>query len=68
MKFLDWFFKSPTRHDLLEAELASIKSAMPIAVAERDRLKKNKKRHACLDDLIKEHKTRQLEIEMALKG
>lgn len=72
MKLFDYFFGRSKQEDKerledMRRELAHINSAMPLAIAERTRLKKNKKAHVWMDDLIKENRTRQLELEQELK-
>ena len=52
----------------LQAEWDHIQSCMPVAMSELARLKKNKKSHVWMADLIKEHRTRQLEIERELNA
>lgn len=56
------------RREDLQREWDHINNAMPVAISEMARLKKNKKSHVWMSDLIKEHRTRQLEIERELNA
>ena len=64
---LPYIFRFVSKKTLMRRELENIRNAMPIAIKERDRLKRNKKRHQYLTDLIAQNRTRQLELERALK-
>ena len=56
------------RREDLQREWDHINNAMPVAISEMARLKKNKKSHLWMAALIKDHRTRQLEIERELNA